>query len=189
MRGTLIKSKSGNWEVDGLPVFPNSLTATEAVEGTVVNYEVEEFWETGLEEPIQCAQIQPKTGYPELEGTLALCDEMIKDREQRKQELNKIVKLAEEQWVECDGCNDNDRYFWIKGFHAGRASVETSEISDDTLNFVKWIAANWIPLHVTKEYLWEYDELDISKIPQNYRGYKTEKQLYSLYLEHLKSKS
>ena len=84
MRGTLIKSKSGNWEVDGLPVFPDTLTATEAVEGTVVDYEVEEFWETGLEEPIQCARIQPKAGYPEIEGTLALCDEMIRDRKRLK---------------------------------------------------------------------------------------------------------
>jgi hypothetical protein len=46
---------------------------------------------------------------------------------------NKIVKLAEEEWVECDGCNDNDKYFWIKGFHAGQSHTTIPEISDEDI--------------------------------------------------------
>jgi len=58
---------------------------------------------------------------------------------------------------------------------------ETLYTEEQVLAFSKWLASNWIPLHVTKEYLWEYDELDLSKIPQDYRGYKTEKQLLDLF--------
>ena len=47
-----------------------------------------------------------KNEYPELEGTNALCEDII---EKRKEERNKIVKLSEEEWVECDGCDDNDK--------------------------------------------------------------------------------
>jgi len=55
------------------------------------------------------------------------------------------------------------------------------QITTTAMEFAKWLASNWIPLHVTKEYLWEYDELDLSKIPQDYRGYKTEKQLFNIF--------
>jgi len=68
--------------------------------------------------------------YPELEGTNALCEDII---EKRKEERNKIVKLSEEEWVECDGCDDNDKYFWIKGFIAGKSHNEIPEISDEEI--------------------------------------------------------
>jgi len=58
---------------------------------------------------------------------------------------------------------------------------ETLYTEEQVLAFSKWLASNWIPLHVTKEYLWEYDELDLSKIPQDYRGYKTDKQLFDIF--------
>ena len=61
------------------------------------------------------------------------------------------------------------------------------QITNTAIEFAKWLASNWIPLHVSKEYLWEYDELDLSKIPQDYRGYKTEKQLFDIF-QSLKSK-
>ena len=58
---------------------------------------------------------------------------------------------------------------------------ETLYTEEQTLEFAKWLASNWIPLYVEQEYLWEYDELDLSKIPENYKGYKTEKQLFDIF--------
>jgi hypothetical protein len=58
---------------------------------------------------------------------------------------------------------------------------ETLYTEEQTLEFAKWLASNWIPFYVEQEYLWEYDELDLSKIPQDYRGYKTEKQLFDIF--------
>jgi len=33
--------------------------------------------------------------------------------------LNSVPTPAETHWVECDGCNETDKYFWIKGFIIG----------------------------------------------------------------------
>jgi hypothetical protein len=33
--------------------------------------------------------------------------------------MNEDHLLAESHWVECDGCNETDKYFWIKGFMIG----------------------------------------------------------------------
>ena len=30
-----------------------------------------------------------------------------------------VKQLAEAAWEECDGCDENDKYFWIAGFIAG----------------------------------------------------------------------
>jgi hypothetical protein len=64
------------------------------------------------------------------------------------------------------------------GYNKAKSTLYTEE---QVIEFAKWLASNWIPLHVTKEYLWEYDELDLSKIPENYREYKTEKQLFDIF--------
>ena len=70
----------------------------------------------------------------------------------------------------------------IKSFIAGwNKCKETLYTEEQVIEFVKWLASNWIPLYVNKEYLWEYDELDLSKIPQDYKGYKTEKQLFDIF--------
>jgi hypothetical protein len=34
-------------------------------------------------------------------------------------ELKKVYELAEKSWEGCDGCDENDKNFWIKGFQAG----------------------------------------------------------------------
>ena len=33
--------------------------------------------------------------------------------------LEEIKELAERMWESCDGCDENDKYFWIKGFITG----------------------------------------------------------------------
>jgi hypothetical protein len=34
-------------------------------------------------------------------------------------ELKKIYELAEQTWEGCDGCDENDKNFWMNGFQAG----------------------------------------------------------------------
>ena len=79
-------------------------------------------------------------------------------------------------------CTNEDKQVFIAGYNIGyNKAKETLYTEEQTIEFAKWLAANWIPLHVTKEYLWEYDELDLSKIPEHYRGYKTEEQLFDIF--------
>jgi hypothetical protein len=33
--------------------------------------------------------------------------------------LDNIKKLAEQEWTQCHGCDENDKQFWINGFIAG----------------------------------------------------------------------
>jgi hypothetical protein len=33
-------------------------------------------------------------------------------------ELKKVYELAEESWEGCDGCDENDKFFFMKGFQA-----------------------------------------------------------------------
>jgi hypothetical protein len=83
---------------------------------------------------VYCIVFYPYTlvdenGYPLIEGTMNLCEDIIE-----KGEFNKVVKLAEEEWEGCDGCDDNDKYFWIKGFHAGYNRATPIEISDEGID-------------------------------------------------------
>jgi galactose-1-phosphate uridylyltransferase len=50
--------------------------------------------------------------YPELEGTINLCKDRI-------DKLKQDQELAESLWEGCDGCNENDKNFWINGFISG----------------------------------------------------------------------
>jgi len=46
-----------------------------------------------------------------------------------------IEQLAETQWEGCQGCDENDRYFWINGFVMGYLNARVDNIDDqDTLN-------------------------------------------------------
>jgi hypothetical protein len=44
-------------------------------------------------------------------------------------ELKKVYELAEESWEGCDGCDENDKYFFMKGFQAGYNRAKPDEIS------------------------------------------------------------
>jgi chaperonin cofactor prefoldin len=47
-----------------------------------------------------------------------------------------IRKLAESAWEGCDGCDENDKYFWISGYIIGylNARVDNLNNSMDNLN-------------------------------------------------------
>ena len=50
------------------------------VEGKQVEFNIEDFWETGGDEGIKLAKLlDKKSEYPELEGTMALCNDKVWD--------------------------------------------------------------------------------------------------------------
>ena len=40
-------------------------------------------------------------------------------------------KISNESWEGCDGCTEQDKYFWTKGYQAGYNRATPTEISDD----------------------------------------------------------
>lgn len=129
-----------------------------------VEFHFHESWEQvdGGTKVTRTAKLGPAPGgdYPELEGTMNLCEDII---EKRKEERNKIVKLSEEEWVECDGCDDNDKYFWIKGFIAGKYHNELPEISDEEIERKARKLANIEhdrPLDADERYYRDYQKYD-----------------------------
>ena len=48
-------------------------------------------------------------------------------------ELKKVYELAEESWEGCDGCDENDKHFWMNGFRAGYYNAKPDEISDEEI--------------------------------------------------------
>ena len=45
--------------------------------------------------------------------------------------LQELTQLAEESWEGCDGCDENDKYFFIKGFQTGYNRAKPDELSDE----------------------------------------------------------
>jgi hypothetical protein len=48
-------------------------------------------------------------------------------------EVEKLYELAEQSWEGCDGCDENDKYFFMKGFQAGYNRAKPDEISDEEI--------------------------------------------------------
>jgi len=46
-------------------------------------------------------------------------------------ELKKVYELAEESWEGCDGCDENDKYFFMKGFQAGYNRAKPTKNKDN----------------------------------------------------------
>jgi hypothetical protein len=44
--------------------------------------------------------------------------------------VEEIRKLAEKAWEGCDGCDDNDRHFWINGYVIGYLNAEVKNIEN-----------------------------------------------------------
>jgi hypothetical protein len=47
--------------------------------------------------------------------------------------LQELNELAEQSWEGCDGCDENNKYFWIKGFQSGYNRAIPDEISDEEI--------------------------------------------------------
>ena len=53
-------------------------------------------------------------------------------------DANKMVQLpqqeiSDESWEGCDGCTEQDKYFWTKGYQAGYNRATPTEISDEEI--------------------------------------------------------
>jgi hypothetical protein len=44
--------------------------------------------------------------------------------------VEEIRKLAENSWEGCDGCDENDRHFWINGYVMGYLNAEVKNIEN-----------------------------------------------------------
>jgi len=44
-----------------------------------------------------------------------------------------VKKLAEESWEGCDGCDENDKNFWMNGFRIGYNTAKPDGISDEEI--------------------------------------------------------
>jgi hypothetical protein len=44
--------------------------------------------------------------------------------------LKEIEQLAEKQWEGCQGCDENDKYFWINGFVVGYLNARAENLEE-----------------------------------------------------------
>ena len=128
MKGKLVKWDNNRWMVmcieegDWETFYPlsiddvNEMNAWEQIFDNIeariaanqdVDFELEDYWETGLEGPVKVARLMPMKeqtngerfeefmrtveGYPELEGTMNLCNDIISSREISDEEIEKAV--------------------------------------------------------------------------------------------------
>jgi hypothetical protein len=153
MKGKLVKWDNNRWMVmcieegDWETFYPlsiddvNEINAWEQIFDNIeariaanqdVNFELEDYWETGLEGPVKVARLmlmKEQTngerfdefmdivkGYPELEGTMNLCNDIISSREISDEE---ITKLANEHIL----YNDSKRQWVIEGMKLYREQL------------------------------------------------------------------
>jgi hypothetical protein len=65
-----------------------------------------------------------------------------------KDELKKVYELAEESWEGCDGCDENDKHFWMNGFRTGYNRAKPDVLSDEQLKNILHTSGNYdIPYH------------------------------------------
>ncbi len=41
-----------------------------------------------------------------------------------------LEQLARESWENCDGCDENDKYFWMNGFITGYLNARIDNLDD-----------------------------------------------------------
>jgi len=127
-------SEYGMKEIHIHPYYEKFYFLDEDADGADVEFEIEDFWETGLESVIRVAKLVRPNEQSEALDFLAeqaqelglgydgyIGDETDTDKIDQilDNSLNSVRTLAETHWVECDGCNETDKYFWIKGFMIG----------------------------------------------------------------------
>lgn len=52
-----------------------------------------------------------------------------------------IEKLANDHWEGCNGCDANDKYFFIKGFGCAYRQLK-EDMADESIRFADWINKN-----------------------------------------------
>lgn len=77
---------------------------------------------------VDYVETTPRNNYGQVEL------ERSKTRNRKVMTLQELNQLAEQSWEGCDGCDENDKYFFMKGFQAGYNTAKPDEISDDEKN-------------------------------------------------------
>jgi hypothetical protein len=117
MKGTLNKTEEG-WLVEYLchqskddkrcfwkriPLHPSDVSTCIKYSdysidwiGKQVEFEIEEFWETGLESVMEVAKLIENTEYPELQGTIDLCQDIV-NRKDEELEADKYLMESNRQ--------------------------------------------------------------------------------------------
>ena len=92
--------------------------------------------------------------------------------------LEQLKQLAEEYWEGCDGCTEQDKYFWTKGYQAGYNRATPTEISDDRTK-LHWKTS--LVIHTPKEISDEEYYKDVFYQKQVMNPYSTGEQSYTDY--------
>ena len=142
MKGHLYKKEQPKgwyvvYDIDGftkgeLPLHPEYQTILPLdldLEGNEVEFDwcviVEHYTGKGKE---YAKLLDKKSEYPELEGTNALCDDIIEKRtgkmtEEEWQAAERAQTSSRESWEGCDGCTEQDEVMYkngyVKGYQAG----------------------------------------------------------------------
>ena len=66
------------------------------------------------------------------------------------------TEISDESWEGCDGCTEQDKYFWTKGYQAGYNRATPTEISDDRTK-LHWKTSLVIhtPKEISDDEMWE----------------------------------
>jgi nitroimidazol reductase NimA-like FMN-containing flavoprotein (pyridoxamine 5'-phosphate oxidase superfamily) len=155
MKGTLYKTEQGwmvkhpvatNFQHTYYHINPYHEKSYFLDEGSEVEFEIEDFWETGMEEVIRVATLVPMkeqtngerfdefmklVEYPELEGTMNLCNDIIN---------KKTGKMTEEEWQAAE--KGEFKYkdgTPIRSYHSPKIQelldeINLEEISEEELN-------------------------------------------------------
>jgi nitroimidazol reductase NimA-like FMN-containing flavoprotein (pyridoxamine 5'-phosphate oxidase superfamily) len=155
MKGTLYKTEQGwmvkhpvatNFQHTYYHINPYHEKSYFLDEGSEVEFEIEDFWETGMEEVIRVATLVPMkeqtngerfdefmklVEYPEIEGTMNLCNDIIN---------KKTGKMTEEEWQAAE--KGEFKYkdgTPIRSYHSPKIQelldeINLEEISEEELN-------------------------------------------------------
>jgi len=132
--------------------------------GDEVEFEVEDFWEHGMEKVIKVAKLSRKITEPIVSddfqigphGAFEMTEEVI---EQRMQKIQGLHALAKDRWEGCDGCTKEDANLWRNGFISGALELEPEWIDWDEVcaqykgvsdlhDFIEWAKQNF---NITKK--------------------------------------
>jgi hypothetical protein len=61
----------------------------------------------------------------------------------RQMSIKELKNKAEQSWVECDGCNQDDRQMWINGYLAGALSNQIELPSDEEIEKAYEFSGPW----------------------------------------------
>ena len=87
--------------------------------------------------------------------------------------LEQLKQLAEESWEGCDGCTEQDKNFWAKGFLSGHCTATL-----DSVEFLQWLEDNhW---YRYKDGTW-YTTAERPYVKGSSRKYYTKEELIGIF--------